>query len=107
MFRYFLNPLRPSWGEPYVELVARMQAAVADVRDRAAGHESVIVSHQAPIWMLRSALEGRRLLHDPRKRECSLASVTSLTYAGDALESVDYSEPAAELLPMATPGAGA
>ena len=107
MFRYFLNPFRPSWGEPYVELVARMKAAVADVRDRTAGHEGVIVSHQAPIWMLRPALEGRRLLHDPRKRECSLASVTSLTYAGDVLESVDYSEPAAALLPMAAPGAGA
>ncbi len=107
MFKYFLNPLRPSWGEPYVDLVARMTAAVADLRGRVAGHEGVIVSHQAPIWMLRSALEGRRLVHHPRKRECSLASITTLTYAGDVLESVDYSEPAAELLPMAAPGAGA
>ncbi|MEO7070329.1 MAG: histidine phosphatase family protein [Nostocoides sp.] len=107
MFRYFLNPLRPSWGEPYVDLVARMKAAVADLRTRVAGHEAVIVSHQAPIWMLRSALEGRRFLHDPRKRECSLASVTTLTYAGDVLESVDYSEPAVELLPSAARGAGA
>lgn len=107
MFKYFLNPLRPSWGEPYVDLVARMKAAVADLRERAEGREGVIVSHQAPIWMLRSALERRRLVHNPRRRECSLASVTSLTYAGDVLASVDYSEPAAELLPMAAPGAGA
>ena len=27
-WRYYLNPLRPSWGEPYTELVARMSAAV-------------------------------------------------------------------------------
>ena len=29
-WRYYLNPLRPSWGEPYAELVARMRAAVRD-----------------------------------------------------------------------------
>lgn len=107
LYRYLLNPLRPSWGEPYTRLAARMVAAVEDARTRAEGHESVLVSHQAPIWLLRSALEGRRLWHDPRKRECSLASVTSLTYAGPTLESIDYSEPAVALLPMAAPGAGA
>ena len=38
---------------------------------------------------------GKRLWHDPRKRECRLASLTTLTYVGDDLESVTYSEPAA------------
>ena len=107
LYKYLLNPMRPSWGEPYTQLAARMQRAVDDLRHRVAGHEGVIVSHQAPIWMLRSAVENRRLWHDPRKRECSLASVTTLTYAGGVLASIDYSEPAAELLPMAAPGAGA
>ena len=45
--------------------------------------------------------------HDPRRRECTLASITSLTYRGDELESLAYSEPAAALLPLARSGAGA
>ncbi|EAQ00348.1 putative phosphoglycerate mutase [Janibacter sp. HTCC2649] len=107
LWKLMVNPMRPSWGEPYVDLAARMQAAVDSARDLARGHEAVIVSHQAPIWMLRLALEGRRFVHDPRKRECTLASLTSLTYRGDELESLAYSEPAAALLPLAHSGAGA
>lgn len=107
MWKLMVNPMRPSWGEPYVDLAARMQAAVDTARDRARGHEAVIVSHQAPIWMLRLAIEGRRFVHDPRKRQCTLASLTSLTYRGDELESLAYSEPAAALLPLAHSGAGA
>ena len=105
--RRLWNPLRPSWGEPYREQVARMLAAVADARAAAAGHEALIVSHQLPIWITRSALEGRRLAHDPRRRECTLASLTSLHYRGDHLERVEYSEPAADLLPGASTVAGA
>jgi broad specificity phosphatase PhoE len=101
------NPLRPSWGEPYTELAARMALAVDDARRAAEGHEAVLVSHQAPIWLLRLSLEGRRLAHDPRRRRCTLASVTSLTWLGEELLSVAYAEPAAELLPMARAGAGA
>jgi len=107
LWKLMVNPMRPSWGEPYVDLAARMQAAVDAARDLARGHEAVIVSHQAPIWMLRLAIEGRRFVHDPRKRECTLASLTSLTYRGDELESLAYSEPAAALLPLAHSGAGA
>src|SRR3954454_5770614 len=36
------NPLRPSWGEPYKEIAARMRAAVDDAREAARGHEAVI-----------------------------------------------------------------
>ena len=77
------NPLEPSWGEPYVEIAARMLAAVEAARDAARGHEAVLVSHQLPIWTLRLHVEGRRYAHDPRRRQCGLASVTSLTYDGD------------------------
>ena len=94
-------------GRAYVDLAARMQAAVDDAREQARGHEAVIVSHQAPIWMLRLGIEGRRFMHDPRRRECTLASLTSLTYRGNDLESLAYSEPAAALLPRAQAGAGA
>jgi broad specificity phosphatase PhoE len=97
--KHLRNPLRPSWGEPYVELVARMRAAMTDARAAADSHEALLVSHQLPIWIVRSAVEGRRLWHDPRKRTCSPASLTTFTYEDDTIVSVGYSEPAADLLP--------
>jgi broad specificity phosphatase PhoE len=99
------NPLRPSWGEPYVEIAARMLAAVEAARDTARGHEAVLVSHQLPIWTLRLHVEGRRYVHDPRRRECGLASVTSVHYDGDRLDGVTYAEPAGATPPDAVPGA--
>ncbi|HET8601069.1 MAG TPA: histidine phosphatase family protein [Segeticoccus sp.] len=101
------NPFRPSWGEPYVEIAERMLSAIADARTAARGHEAVIVTHQLPVWVARCRLEGRRLWHDPRRRQCSLASLTSLIYVGDELSSISYTEPAAPLLPRAHAGAGA
>ncbi|MDO5711180.1 MAG: histidine phosphatase family protein [Micrococcales bacterium] len=106
-----INPLRPSWGEPYDRIAARMLAAITASRravDRLyGGGEVVIVSHQLPIWTIRLFLEGRSMWHDPRRRQCSLASLTTLSYGGDELESITYSEPAAALLADASgvPGA--
>lgn len=102
-----INPFRPSWGEPYAQIAARMLAVVDRARDQAAGHEAVLVSHQSPVWIARLALERRRLWHDPRRRQCSLASLTSLTYDDNRLFTVTFSEPAAALLPGASPVAGA
>ncbi|PRY52112.1 broad specificity phosphatase PhoE [Geodermatophilus tzadiensis] len=99
------NPLRPSWGEPYVEIAARMLAAVEAARDAARGSAAVCVSHQLPIWTLRLHLEGRRFAHDPRRRQCGLASVTSVTYEGDRVVGVSYAEPAGATDPDAVPGA--
>ncbi|WP_169164381.1 histidine phosphatase family protein [Cellulomonas taurus] len=102
-----VNPFRPSWGEPYTEQVARMVAVVERARDEARGHEAVLVSHQLPVWITRRALENRRLWHDPRRRQCSLASLTSITYDDDRLVGIGYTEPAADLLPGASAVAGA
>jgi broad specificity phosphatase PhoE len=99
------NPFRPSWGEPYVEIAARMLAAVEAARDTARGHEAVLVSHQLPIWTLRMHLEGRRYVHDPRRRECGLASVTSVNYEGDRMTGISYAEPAGATDSDAVPGA--
>jgi broad specificity phosphatase PhoE len=89
----FRNPLRPSWGEPYVQVADRMFAAALRARDLADGHEAVCVSHQLPIVCLRRKAEGLHLWHDPRKRQCSLASITSLVFIGDRVVEVDYAEP--------------
>jgi broad specificity phosphatase PhoE len=90
---YLRNPFRPSWGEPFVDVAGRVLAAAADAARAARGHEAVCVSHQLPIWVARRSAEGRRLWHDPRRRQCALGSVTSLTYAGDRITGVSYAEP--------------
>ena len=99
------NPMEPSWGEPYVKIAARMLGAVEAARDAARGQEAVLVSHQLPIWTLRLHVEGRRYAHDPRRRQCGLASVTSLTYDGERFVGVAYAEPAGATDPDAVPGA--
>ena len=104
-WRYLWNPFRPSWGEPYKELVARMMAAVEDARDAARGHEAVIVSHQLPIWITRLHVESRTFLHNPRSRQCTLCSLTSLHFRDGTPTRVSYSEPAADLIPARDKGA--
>ena len=106
-WRYLANPFRPSWGEPYRQVAARVLDAVRSAREAASGHEAVLVSHQMPIWIARRAAEGRHLWHDPRRRQCSLASITSFYYAGTALTRISYTEPSRDLLPGADPVAGA
>jgi broad specificity phosphatase PhoE len=106
-WKHLRNPFRPSWGEPYQQVADRMLAAAADARDLVRGHEAVLVSHQMPIWMARLSAENRRLWHDPRKRECSLASITSISYDEDRIVSTSYAEPSRDLLPGAQKIAGA
>jgi broad specificity phosphatase PhoE len=99
-WRHLWNPFRPSWGEPYKQVVARMQAAVNDARDAAAGHEVVVVSHQLPIWITRLHAERRSFVHDPRSRQCTLCSLTSFVFEDERLVTVTYSEPAGDLIPV-------
>jgi broad specificity phosphatase PhoE len=93
------NPFTPSWGEPYEQIADRMLAAMGAARVAAEGHEAVCVSHQLPIWVARRRVEGRRLWHDPRRRQCGLASLTSFTYDGERIVDVGYTEPAGHLVP--------
>lgn len=96
------DPFTPSWGEPYLQIAHRMLAAVNKARVEAVGHEVVCVSHQLPVWTLRRFLQGDRLWHDPRSRQCGLASLTSLIYEGDTLVDIVYSEPAGASDPRVT-----
>lgn len=88
------NPLQPSWGEPFEEIAARMMNAVERARQKAEGHEAIIVSHQLPIVMVQRTALGKRLAHVPWDRECDLASVTSLVFQDDQLIDIFYSSPA-------------
>jgi broad specificity phosphatase PhoE len=100
LLRHMYNPVKPSWGEPYDDIAARMMAAVHDARDAARGHEAVVVSHQLPIWTTRLFAERKSYLHHPKKRQCTLCSLTSLHFDDDRLVRVTYSEPAGDMIPV-------
>lgn len=89
-----VDPFTPSWGEPYLQIAHRMLAAVHRARELAPGREVLCVSHQLPIWTLRRFVSGQRLWHDPRKRQCGLASLTSLVFTDGELTQLRYTEPA-------------
>lgn len=101
------NPLRPSWGEPYREVAARMVSVIENARVVSEGREAVLVSHQSPIWIARLYLEGRRLVHNPAKRQCNLASLTSIVFEGHDLAAILYTEPSADLVELSNKGVGA
>lgn len=92
------NPWRPSWGEPYTEQRDRMWAAIRDAAAQTPEGDTVMVSHQLPIWVARTSFERRRFIHDPRSRQCGLASVTSFDVGADgAVGAMFYTEPAAHI----------
>ncbi|HEX4057278.1 MAG TPA: histidine phosphatase family protein [Galbitalea sp.] len=94
------NPFKPSWGEPYTQIVARMMAAIEDAWNATDSGEVALVSHQLPIWMVHRHLSGERLFHDPRRRRCALSSITTLVRdasTGSGFVEVDYQDPAAAL----------
>lgn len=100
---WILNPFRPSWGEPFSSVADRMMAVIEDAHASVDEGEVVLVSHQMPIVMVQRLLSGRKLYHDPRKRRCSLSSITTLALRDPAEEGprfieVNYQDPAAELL---------
>ena len=88
------DPFTPSWGEPYLQIAHRMLGAVHRARELAPGREVLCVSHQLPIWTLRRFVTGQRLWHDPRRRQCGLASLTSFVFTDAELTQLRYSEPA-------------
>lgn len=106
-WRHLWNPFKPSWGEPYTQVAERMFGAIHDARKSAEGHEVVLVSHQLPVWIARLKAEDRRLWHDPRSRQCNLASLTSLTFENDRIAAIVYTEPSADLYGRSTGGVGA
>ena len=91
------NPMLPSWGEPYEEILARMTDAIARARAAAEGHEAILLSHQLPIVMVQRAAREQRLAHNPTQRQCDLASVSSLIFHDETLTELKYSEPAQEI----------
>ncbi|QKJ18512.1 histidine phosphatase family protein [Microbacterium hominis] len=93
-WRHLRKPALPSWGEPYGEVIARMNAAMTQAWESVDSGDVVIVSHQLPIWITHLAVTGRPSRHDPRERRCALSSVTSFEMPDGKWTEVAYAEPA-------------
>lgn len=93
-WRYLTDPEIPSWGEPYLEVVERMDAAMRSAWASVDDGDVVIVSHQLPIWITHLAVAGEKLRHDPRRRRCALSSITSFERRDGGWREVAYVEPA-------------
>ena len=93
-WRHLRTPALPSWGEPYTDVVGRMNAAMTHAWDAADSGDVVIVSHQLPIWATHLAVAGLPLRHDPRDRRCALSSVTSFEMVDGKWTETAYAEPA-------------
>ncbi|WP_022868554.1 histidine phosphatase family protein [Schaalia vaccimaxillae] len=107
VWKYYIDPVKPSWGEPYVDIASRMRAAVSGVLRQVRGREALVVSHQNPITTLTRFARRQGLAHAPWSRHCSLGSITSFTFTGNTLVEITYEEPAADLVAQAadmTPG---
>lgn len=98
----FRNPSRPSWGEPFTDVLARMRPAVLEAIRSTPEGDVVVVSHQLPIWTVHRSVARKPLATDPRRRRCALSSVTSFAVQDGRLVETGYRDPAAALLAGAT-----
>lgn len=89
-WRFFLNPFRPSWGEPYSRIRARMFAAVERIRESHSGGEAVAVSHMTPILVARMRLARDRRPAWGAQPPCGKGSVTTLEFDGDKFVRTHY-----------------
>ena len=94
----FINPFRPSWGEPYRQIAQRVRAAMDDAWDTRGEGDIVMVSHQAVIWMAHRDIAGEPLFHNPAKRRCELSSITTFERRSGRWHEVEYRTPADGLI---------
>lgn len=99
-WKLLVDPITPSWAEPYRDIAARMLTGLrAAAQFAGPGGEAVVVSHQLPIEIARRAVTGQSFPHLPAQRRCTLASITTFEVDDGAIGFVDYVEPALGLIP--------
>lgn len=91
------NLWKPSWGESYRQIAARVGAFAQEKVREHAGQQIIVVSHESPIWSYRHLLETGHPEHNMLLRHTALASVTSITYDSQTgnVMSITYVDPAA------------
>jgi broad specificity phosphatase PhoE len=98
IWKMLYNPFRPSWGEPYRDIAARMMEVAEDSWNSVDEGEVVLVTHQVAIWILHRSVAGIPLPHLPHQRRCSLSSITTIKKVAEKWKEESYREPAADLL---------
>lgn len=91
---HFRNPMRPSWGESFASIRARMLDAIEDATAPADGREVVLVSHQTPVLVARLTLTRRRTPPWLGLTPCHTGSITTLVLEdGGRVVSASYFSP--------------
>lgn len=98
-WRLVTNLWKPSWGESYRQIAARVGAFAQEKVREHAGQQIIVVSHESPIWSYRHLLETGHPEHNMLLRHTALASVTSITYDSQTgnVMSITYVDPAASV----------
>ena len=96
-WRLVTNLWKPSWGESYRQIAARVGAFAQEKVREHAGQQIIVVSHESPIWSYRHLLETGHPEHNMLLRHTALASVTLITYDSQTgnVMSITYVDPAA------------
>ncbi len=94
---HFRNPAKPAWGESFKDIIARMHSAIIQASESVLDGDVVLVTHQLPIWVMHLSTNGKKLMHDPRKRRCALSSITTFEIHDGKLVEVGYLDPASNL----------
>ena len=89
----FRNPMKPSWGESFRDIQARMTSAVTDAIGAAGGREVVVVSHMTPVIVARNSLARRRVPPWLPVTPCQTGSVTTLVLEGGKVLEASYAAP--------------
>ncbi|MFU0549278.1 histidine phosphatase family protein [Gardnerella piotii] len=93
------NLWKPSWGESYKSIAARVGDFAREQVKNHPGEQIVAVTHESPIWSYRHLLETGHAEHNMLLRKTALASITSITYdcANMNVLSITYMDPAARV----------
>ena len=84
------NPWRPSWGETFLEIRARMMSAIDEALPTVGDKDLVVVSHQTPVLVARLALTKRKVPPWLGGVPCSTGSVTTLEIEDDVVVAASY-----------------
>lgn len=93
------NLWKPSWGESYKSIAARVGDFAREQVQNHPGEQIVAVTHESPIWSYRHLLETGHAEHNMLLRKTALASITSITFdcANMNVLSITYVDPAARV----------
>lgn len=87
------NPMKPTWGESFTEIRARMLAAIEDALPTAGGKDLVVVSHQTPIMVARLALTRSKLPPWLAWKPCATASISTVVLKDGVVTASGYFAP--------------